>query len=294
MPSQSLWEFDDASIDFGAITAPVESLTTSVIVEFAMRYGNDHFLIPIPLGVGSVLRVDSLVVVDTFGEVLLVPPVAEFDGPAGPFRLFEQTIAAAAGAGTSVRDPLLVLFPTLGQVVESDPIEEVHFIRDNAAELVWAIEQTAIGPDGLPADRTVAALAHFQPLVPTPNDGTSLPVRAYLLRTDVEANWFPFLIQDPATANLLAMADVPPLDETQPTPLPWGRILTPFAPSSAGGKQQPGVLMPIEEVTSAGAQVFRSWRYARWTDGRQLSWVGRRVRPGHGPGASGLTFDLAL
>ena len=295
MPNQSWWEFDDASIDFGAITAPAESLTTSVMVEFAMRYGNDHFLIPVPLSVGSVLRVDSLVVVDTFGEVLLVPPVSEFDGPTGPFRLFEQTVAATAGSGTPARDPLLVLFPTLGQVIEGAPVEEVHFIRDEAAELVWAIEQTALGPNGLPTDRTAAALAHFLPLVPTPNDSTALPVRGYLLRTDVEANWFPFLIQDPATGNLLAMADVPPVDETQPTPLPWGRILVPFAPSTtAAGKRQHGVLMPIEEVTSAGAQVVRSWRYARWTDGRQLSWVGRRVRPGHGPGASGLTFDLAL
>jgi hypothetical protein len=294
MPNQSWWEFDDASIDFGAITAPAESLTTSVMVEFAMRYGNDHFLIPIPLSVGSVLRVDSLVVVDTFGEILLVPPVTEFDGPTGPFRLFEQTVAATAGSGTPIRDPLLMLFPTLGQVIEGAPVEEVHFIRDEAAELVWAIEQTALGPNGLPADRTAAALAHFQPLVPTPTDGTALPVRSYLPRTDVEANWFPFLIQDPATGNLLAMADVPPLDETQPTPLPWGRILAPFAPSSVAGKPQPGVLMPIEEVTSAGVQAVRGWRYARWTDGRQLSWVGRRIRPGHGPGASGLAFDLAL
>jgi hypothetical protein len=57
---------------------------------------------------------------------------------------------------------------------------------------------------------------------------------------------------------------------------------------------QPGVLLPLEEVTRVGAQVVRGWRYARWIDGRQLCWVGRRVRPGRGPGASGLTFDLTL
>jgi hypothetical protein len=95
---------------------------------------------------------------------------------------------------------------------------------------------------------------------------------------------------------MLAMADVPPLDPSQPTPLPWGRILAPFAPHSPAPGQplQPGVLMPIEEVTRAGAQVVRNWRYARWTDGRQLSWIGRRVQPGRGPGSSGLSFDLAL
>jgi hypothetical protein len=287
MPSRSWWEFDDGSIDFGAITAPVESLTTSVLVEYAIRYGNDHFLIPVPLSVGSVLRVDSLVVVDTFGEVLVVNPVAEVDGPTGPFRLFELSVPGPAPP----RDPLFVLFPALGGVVEGVPIEEVHFIRDDAAELVWAVEDKALGADGLPADRTVDALAHFQPLTPTPNSAATLPSRRYLLRTDVEANWFPFLLAKPA---LLAMADVPPLDTSQATPVPWGRILAPFAPVPATPGPQPGVLLPVEEVTPAGIQVTRAWRYARWIDGRQLSWVGRRVRPGYGPGASGLTFDLAL
>jgi hypothetical protein len=289
MPNRSWWDFEDGSIDFGAITAPAESLTTSVIAEFAMRYGNDHFIIPVPLAVGSVLRVDSLVVTDTFGEVILIRPVAEVDTATGPFRLFEHAVPG----GTPARDPLLVLFPALGAVIEAAPLEEVHFIRDEATELVWAIEQTALGPTGHPADRTADALAHFQPLTPTPSDGTALPDRNYRLRTDVEANWYPFGIQNPATGNLLAMADVPPLDPSQSTPLPWGRILAPFAPTP-GQQPQPGILMPIEEVTKAGAQVARCWRYARWTDGRQLSWIGRRVRPGRGPGSSGLSFDLAI
>jgi hypothetical protein len=98
-----------------------------------------------------------------------------------------------------------------------------------------------------------------------------------------------------APATQLMMADVPPLDASQPTPLPWGRILAPFAPTAAAGQPpQPGAAMPLEEVTRVGTQVIRGWRYARWIDGRQLSWAGRRVRPGRGPGSSGLSSDLAL
>jgi hypothetical protein len=295
MPRARWWDFEDASIDFGAVTAPAESLTTSLIVEFAMRYGNDHFIIPVPLDTGSVLRTDSLVVTDTFGEVLRIRPICEVDTAAGPFRLFEHTVPAGTG-GTPARDPLFVLFPTLGQVLQGPALEEVHFIRDENAEIVWAIEQTALGPAGQPTDRTADALAHFQPDTPTPNGATALPTRAYILRTDVEANWFPFLLQDPANGAQLAMADVPPLDTSQPAPLPWGRILAPFAPTAPGPGQplQPGVLLPLEEVTRVGAQVTRGWRYARWIDGRHLAWVGRRARPGRGPGSSGLSFDLAL
>ena len=255
MPSRSWWKFDDGSIDFGAITAPAESLTTSVMVEFAMRYGNDHFLIPVPLAVGSVLRVDSLVVVDTFGEVLVVNPVAVVDGAAVPFRLFEFSVP---GPGAP-RDPLFVLFPALGWVIEGKPIEEVHFIRDDAAEFVWAVEHTALGTDGLPADRTPNALAHFQPLTPTPNGAVALPSRRYLLRSDVEANWFPFLPINPAAGNLLAMADVPPLDTSQAAPVPWGRILAPYAPVPATSGPQPGVLLPAEggSLGSCSAMTLR-------------------------------------
>jgi hypothetical protein len=297
MPNRCWWDFEDASIDFGAISAPAESLTTSVIVEYAMCYGNDHFIIPVLLDIGSLLRIDSLLVTDTFGEVLGIPSVAEADTAAGPFRLFEHANPTQAGA-TPLRDPLFVLFPTAGEVIYGPALEEVHFVRDEAAEIVWAIEQTALGPDGLPVDRTADALAHFMPLAPTPGNGSAPPTRTYVLRTDVEANWFPFLLVYPAETagaapppSQLAMADVPSLNPDQPTPLPWGRILVPFAP---GGPAQPGVLLPIEEVTSVGAQVIRAWRYARWTDGRQLSWVGRRVQPGRGPGASGLSFDLGI
>ena len=302
MPNRAWWGFEDAAIDFGSITAPVESVTTSVLVEFAMCYGNDHFIVPIRLPIGSVLRVDSLVVTDTFGEVLQVRSVADVDGVAGSFRLFEHAVPVPAD-GTLARDPLFLLFPTAGEVLYGPALEEVHFVRDEAAELVWGIEETALGPDGVPADRTADALAHFLPLVPTPADGTTPPARTYVLRSDVEANWFPFLLSyppstpaGPAPATQLAMADVPPLAVGQPAPLPWGRILAPFAPvvPAAGGPAQPGVLMPLEEITRVGTQVVRAWRYARWTDGKQLSWVGRRARPGRGPGASGLSFDLTI
>ena len=93
---------------------------------------------------------------------------------------------------------------------------------------------------------------------------------------------------NPAAGNVLAMADVPPLDPTQPTPVPWGRILAPFAPVPGLRGRGARDAAAGREVPPAGVQVRRAWRYARWSDGRQLSWVGRRVRPGTGPGASGL------
>jgi hypothetical protein len=50
--------------------------------------------------------------------------------------------------------------------------------------------------------------------------------------------------------------------------------------------------IPEEEITRAGVQVTRSYRYARWIDGSTHVWIGRRKRPGRGEGSSGLRYDV--
>jgi hypothetical protein len=45
-------------------------------------------------------------------------------------------------------------------------------------------------------------------------------------------------------------------------------------------------------VPRAGADVTRQVRRARWLDGTTYVWTARQVRPGRGPGWSGLAYDL--
>jgi hypothetical protein len=52
--------------------------------------------------------------------------------------------------------------------------------------------------------------------------------------------------------------------------------------------------LPQEQVTRAGVEAVQRWRYARCIDGTHLSWIERQVRPGRGPVASCLMFDVAL
>src|SRR5579871_1704965 len=146
MPLPRFWAFENGAVDLGAVSAPVESLTTNLIVEFALRYGNDHWLFPLPLDVGAVCRIDSLVVLNTFGEVVLINPIAQVDGPTGPFRLFEHTPVSSTPPAT--RETLFALFPTLDHVMDGPTIEEVHYLRDEGADLVWAVERIVLGAAG--------------------------------------------------------------------------------------------------------------------------------------------------
>jgi hypothetical protein len=276
MPNSRWWTFEDAAVDFGEITAPAENIATSLIVEFALRYGNDHFLAPVRLPVGGLLRIDSLVVVDTFGETIAIQPVADVE-PDGQFRLFELTMTPDGGDHPPPREPLLVLLPTVVDTLSGGPLEEVHYLRDEAAEIVWAVEKMAPGPAGIPIHRDV--LESPPPAPAAPPDADQL---TYVPRTGIKGNWFPFIAPDTTIGAPLQRTEVAPLDGSAP-PQPWGVVL------SSHGKEG----LPSEEVTRAGVQLVRRWRYARSENGRQLSWVHRRTLPGRGQGASSLRFDLA-
>ena len=285
MPQPRFWALEDAAVDFGAVSAPVEDATSTLMVEFALRYGNDHFIMPFPLAVGSVCRVDSLVVDNTFGDTILIPWVGDVDGTQAPFRLFEHTVEQPATAPAS-RSPIFVLFPTLDHVISASPLEEVHYLRDELADMVWAVERIAIGPNGVPLDRTQVEAAG-RAGTPLPSsipleylEGADRVRVSYQLRTDVPRNWFPLLPPELGTPSILLPATVPPLDGSAPAQ-PWTRILS-----------EQGNGLPAEEVTRVGVQATRMWRYARWIDGRHLVWIARKSAPGRGPGSSGLLFDL--
>jgi hypothetical protein len=279
MPAARFWELEDASVDFGDIDAPPEDVTSSLIIEFVLRYGNDHFLFPVPLPVGAVCRVDSVAVRDTFGQTTLIRPVAKVDGAAGPFRLFEHAWLPSGAGG---REPLFMLFPTVAAAIASAPLEDVGFLRDQIADVVWAVEHTAPGPSGLPVDRN-------SPAPEVTLTAAQADALVYRLRTELPGNWFPLLPPETGEGSSLTLSLVPGLDKA-PAPAPWSEVLAELEQAqlkATGGLRN-------EEVTREGTRVTRSWRYARWIDGSQLTWSGRTAGPGRGTGASGLRFDLAL
>src|SRR5262245_55642682 len=74
-PADRFWEFEDATINFGAIDAGPTDLARMLLVEFGLVYGNDWYVVPLRLPVGSLFRVTSCTVRDTFGVVTVVSRV---------------------------------------------------------------------------------------------------------------------------------------------------------------------------------------------------------------------------
>lgn len=286
MPSPRWWELEDAAVSIGDLSAPAEELATLMVVDFALRYGNDFFVVPVPLDLGTVARVDALVVTDTFGERFMVRSVAKVDGDRGGFRLFEQSTPDGAP-----REDAFVLLPVLDDLLEGGPVEDVRLSRDEGANLAWAVESRAYGPEGTAVDRAGAVgsdvgSGHAAGGAANSTVGVTGAHRVYdyRIRTDVPANWFPLLPVTDATGSQqrLVLGNLPPSNGGE-APVPWGRLL----------EEIRGLSIPLEEVPRDGVRVTRSWQYVRWTDGRHHGWIGRRARPGRGEESSGLRFDLA-
>src|SRR6266542_3192488 len=96
MPTARFWEFEDAQVDFGSVDAGPTDLARMLLVEFSLTYGNDWFVIPIELDVGSLYRCRSLVIEDTFGVRTLIKSSSELGKPNSRWGMFQQVIRAGA------------------------------------------------------------------------------------------------------------------------------------------------------------------------------------------------------
>jgi hypothetical protein len=278
MPSPRWWEFEDATVDFGAVDAEPDDLARMLLVEFAITYGNDWFVIPIEIDVGAICKINSLVVTDTFGVRTLIPSIDASNHPLSPsWRMFRNS----RGPGD------FFLAPTLMRTMESKPLDEVLFLRDEMANLAWGVEQLAEGASGLPLNRREDDLARQRTREAAAPSQSNDGALAWRLATAVPDYWIPLIpvqIQAGEAAIRFRRGAMLRQDGLVRPQTAMSQILVPGA----------GPLDIFEEeIPREGARVTRSYQYARWTDGTPLLWIGRRKTIGRGEGSSGLRFDVA-
>jgi hypothetical protein len=281
MPNARWWDFENGTTDFGDIRPDRRDLARLVVMDFMLVHSNDWFVIPYDLPVGCLGRIDSLVVRDVFGGDTLVERADRIPLPAGQrWSLYSVTADAAANGFAD----FLLLPPTATEFTQaSAPIEDVRFLRDELANLAWAVEETIEGGDGTPRPGHERSVARAPQPPPAPG------VLSYRIQSDVPGHWIPFL---PVTVDADAGSIV--LERAgMPAPggglvRPAGRILSPS--SKAGGPYQ----ILEEEVPRAGTRIVRVICRSRWTDGSTHLWIARRKSAGLGEASSALVFDDVL
>ena len=268
MPSPRFWEMENGRTEFGHIDANTNDLAKLLLAEFVLLFSNDWCVVPLQLPIGTFACVDGVLVTDVFGEQTWVR--AANRGGGADWHNWSMFLLS----GDKSESPGLFLAPALTTTVEAPPMEQVQFIRDEMANMVWAIEQ-----------RVASQLGEGSILESQDSAGAapgSAPETRYILGTSVESYWRPFIpVHVPGSLRSIR--------------LQRARLEGPIVEPKAEVLRVKGdYFIEEEEVPRAGRIVQRIYQRARWHDGKTFLWIGRRSETGRGEGASGLVFDHIL
>lgn len=297
-PNARWWEFEDRRVDFGALTGDPSDFGRMLLQEFMFLYQNDWFSLPFEVQVGMYCKINSLKVTDVFGTSYHLQPSGAgqlpepdnsnlIDNDAGRWRLFDQTNIGMADSPPDLFIPPTVVAPLVGK-----PMEQVGFRREEATNLVWAVEQTISNGfvRGMDGHGAAAKVSEYLRPDAQPN---SLPGKArylYQLASLVAENWIPFV----------AGKDINGVYH-----LEQARIKRQDSATSHEGYIEPRTsllqLLPDKpyqvhehEIPPAGMRIDSTFRRARWLDGRTILWFGRSLGSAPEGGSSGLTFDQLI
>lgn len=287
MPAPRLWEMEDARFDPGSIDAAPIDLGRLMLIAFATVYGNDWFVLPVRLPVASLSRVARFTVHTTFGDPTELTQLGrDQDG----WNLFSLTDAEQELQPDQERptSPWFFLAPSLPSSLESAPVDVVSLMRDEMANVAWAVESLVRDDQGRRLDRFSrwaarrdAALKAAEAAAAGGPAASTDPL--YRVTSEVPDHWFPLLpeqLEDLDSVRLRLVPFTRLVDGVPKDDAPIGTLLPPV-----------GSVVHEEEVPRSGTQVIRTWQHARWYDGTRHLWAARRRLTGSGEGDSGLRFD---
>ena len=279
MPNERFWDFEDARYAIDAIRPDRRNLASMILLDFMLVHGNDWYLVPFAQPTGTMCTSD-VQVVDVFGVTTGIPRAEGGAAGSGRFAMFAVTDPSGAIA------PYHLVSPSASaSVQEGAPIEEVRFLRDEMANLVWAVEHSTEGTLGRArraADRATAPVPAEAPLPA----GASV---RYRLQSPVPRHWFPLQpVKLPASDEVvLELAGLLTADSDEPImPTAAGRIL-----ATEGTRP---LRIREEQVPREGTHLRRVYRRARGSNGSTHVWLTRTRRVGTGEGSADLRFDNAV
>lgn len=273
MPNPRFWAMEENQTDFGKIDTSTTGLLHLLFAEFGLIYSNDWFMLPYPLLINTMCEIKGIVITDVFGQHVLVRPAG--GGPENNWQrwaMFHHTDKNNGGFNTN----LFYLPPALTKVLEGEPLEKVNFLRDEMANMVWAVENIVPSQAGKGVNGNEMALTDKVPEAFMPVGEAKI---RYVLGTIVPNNWIPF---------------IPVHMEGSDTEIRLQRAKMPASKGALGillTEKLAPYFINEEEVPRAGVMVQRSFQRARWLNGKTYLWIGRYKEAGKGEGWSNLKFD---
>lgn len=307
MPNARWWEFEDSNVNLNDIKPDTTDLNKLLFIEFALLNGTDWFHIPFTVDAGSIVSIKGLSVTNVFGEKIWVEAAGK--GKEEDWQRWNMYGLNIKGEQEKPADNSLLILPTVQNIQEGKPLEEIVFIRDEVSNMVWGIEkkiQTATGGSKHGKEAADELTSFYQRILDKKTETENTPTDPikykaairYEIMNTVPENWIPFIpVQVPGSNREVQL---------QRASLP--RILKNDAPENAK-KIKPrtqllregldtlaveAYFINEEEVPRAGVNLFQTFQRARWYNGKVVTWLGARKHTGRGEGSGGLAFDRIL
>lgn len=296
MPNTRWWAFEDGKTNFGEVKPDRNDLGRLLVMEFALVYANDWFLLPFTLEAGSLALVRGLAVTNVFGERTWVEPGNK--GLDDDFKRWSMFTLNTQGKRGEPADLTLALLPTVPKIQEGQPYEEIALLRDEMANMVWGIETRLPSPAGGNLNGREAALEtrrFFEALegvVPAPPPVFKANIR-YEVMNSVPENWIPFVpTHEKGSVQFIHLQRASMLRFIEGDPkAPKIKPRTDLLREGLDKKPVDVYFIQEEEVPRSGVHVSQSFQRTRWYAGKVFTWLGVRKRTGRGEGSSGLAFD---
>jgi hypothetical protein len=303
MPNTRWWAFEDSRVNYSYIKPDTTDLPKLIMMEFGLIYANDWYLIPYKIPVASLTKIKGLTLTNSFGENFWIDAAGKGDDNDWTrWNMFSMMVDSDI---PSPADTDLLLLPTVAKIQEGQPVEEVMFVRDEMANMVWAIETVVPLASGFSKSGFEAAAEYHSylqklindsvlivsPIVPIKDGDEEANIR-YEIMNSIPENWIPFIPAHVKGSNRetqlqrAAMPRILEADTAKPDKIrPRSSLL------QEGLKDHKAYFIHEEEVPRSGVIVEQSYQRTRWNNGKVFVWFGVRKTTGRGEGSSGLGFD---
>ena len=301
-PARRLWEYEDRRTHFGNLTnKDVSQLASAVMMEYVSLYSNDWMVIPMYIKPGMITDIKEITVTDTFGQTRVIrrTPQEHDNNPDDlPFSdrwsLFSISKADAYKNDDFSTERGLFFPSSLLRVEESEPTEEVQFLRDEMANMLWGVENKIDdGCGGYMSGDTLSSKV-FAVIDAQRGEAVQGEERAefsFLIQNRVPIHWIPFIPQQITGGfrqirfrrGRMRLYYKDGYHSVRPN-------TSTLAVRREGDKIKP-LYVNEEEILSYGTKVTLTTQRTRWTGGKSYLWRGYAKKISGYQGNSGLMFD---
>jgi hypothetical protein len=270
-PHPRWWRLEEGEAYFDSPEDPEPNVLSLLLPELFYTDIENWYLVPMPVSAGNLREVTQVVMVDSFGHTTTLGPAADLHGK-GDWALFG--IDGAHEPGGQALDGQFLLVPNIAiEVVENDEIEEVRFLRDENANLVWAWERKLEGSMTDPEKQG--------PLPKSDNPERQL----FLLMSETAREWIPYV---PRQSAAVGAGDGQTFLRRARSHEQYSSAVPQFRSRIISEAKQ----IAEEVIPPQGLRVRRVNRYARGSDGAPYFWVGREKETSTRTARPGLRFDF--